>query len=238
MAQILFTVDFHEFVRGKLQYDKEITIQYDPLRLAGGRADHVHGSPDYEFTAQIRFEPQGTEQSLPLRSKVGILEKSVVHRDGLGSMLTGSFVVPANTEQIVIWVCMKEPGGQVFYDSDYGENYHFRLASEDIQITKAEVLHVRERGSANFNLTANSVAAIDNAIVRYRITNGKNPFAEYAAPLHATMMNDRKVWNSGNVEVPFGAVVSYEVIYYISAKKFKVDNNGKYYIATPVNDAA
>lgn len=231
MSHLIFTLDFHEIVRGNIQRDSTCTINYDPLRLAAAKEGYIHGSPNFEFTAHLQFKPEGATE-VKLTSGTGILENAVVMNNGRGSMLTGDFKIPADAEEIIVWISLKDDKGAYSYDSDLGRNFHFRLAEQDIQITKASVENSKTAGTAKFTLSVAASQAIDKMIARYRVTNGPDPLLEIPVELTATKAKkNQQIWDTGGVEVPYGSVVIYDLIYFVGDNKFKVENNGNYFIA-------
>jgi hypothetical protein len=231
MSHLIFTLDFHEMVRGKLHRNEKCTIHYDPLRLASGKQGYAHGAADFEFTAFVEFKPGGSI-TVPLKSITGILENPVVMEDGRGSMLSGDFIIPPDTEEIIIWIALKDNLGAVTYDSDYGRNFHFRLFDEDVQITKATVENNKTSGAAKFTLAAASSPAVEKIIIRYRVTNGPDPLTENPVELlPGKGKKGQSSWSTGAIQVPFDAVVIYDLIYIAGGNKFKIENNGNYFIA-------
>ena len=231
MSHLIFTLDFHEIVRGQLKPNNDCLISYDPLRIAAAIPNYVHGSPDFEFTAHISFLPGGKQLDLKLFSEVGWVKNNVIENDGTGSMLTGTFTLPSPIEEVVIWFSMKSDDGLVYYDSKLGKNFHFRIESQDIQITSAVVSKDKAAGVGWFKITASSAPVVDSLIIRYRITNSKEPFYETPVTLTGKVKDEGKQWDSGSVEVPYGAVVVYDLLYFIGDKRFKAENNGRYYNA-------
>jgi len=230
MSHLIFTLDFHEIVRGQLKPGCDCMISYDPLRIASTIPNFIHGSTDFEFTAFISFLP-GEIQELKLYSEVGWTRNNIIENDGTGSMLTGTFTLPASMDELVIWFSMKTKDGMVFYDSRQGKNFHFRIESQDIQINSAVVTRDEAAGVGRFKVTVSSALEIDSVMIRYRIINSKEYFNEIPVNLNAEIKEEKKEWDSGNIEVPYGAVIVYDLIYYIGDRKFKAENNGKYYNA-------
>jgi hypothetical protein len=230
MSHLIFTLDFHEIVRGQLKPGCDCLISYDPLRIASAIPDYVHGSPDFEFTAYISFLP-GEIKEVKLYSEVGWTKHNIVENDGTGSMLTGTFTLPASINELVIWFSMKARDGMVFYDSKQGANFHFRIESQDIQINSAVVTRDEVAGVGIFKVTVSSSLEIDSVLIRYRITNSKEYFNEIPVNLNGEIEGEKKQWDTGNIEVPYGAVIVYDLIYYNAGRKYKAENNGRYYNA-------
>jgi hypothetical protein len=230
MAHILFTSDFHELVRGQLKPGKECLLHYDPQRIMSGRSDYIHGSPDFNFIAHAQYLPQGGEE-VRLVSETGVLREAVLKENGQGSMLTAALSIPAGLEEIILWVSMTDTSGKIYYDSDFGRNFHFRTSGEDVTIVKAEVASNKSAGVSKFDLEATSVPAVETAMVRYRITNSGKPFEETCVALQRTIGEKGIYWKTGDIAVPFGSVVVYDLIYFIEGNRYKMDNNGNYYVA-------
>lgn len=230
MSHLIFTLDFHEMVRGKLQQNGNCTISYDPLRLASGKEGYLHGSTAFEFIAHLQFLPQGNID-VELLSTTGIIEDPIIMNNGIGSMLSGDFTIPEDAQEIIAWITLKDPEGNFTYDSDFGKNFHFRLAAEDIQVTKAVVKNSKSSGTANFTLTATSATVVDKIIVRYRVINGADPLTENPVELEPVKSTKKQQsWTTNGIELPYGAVVVYDLLYCVGEKSFKVENNGNYFI--------
>lgn len=230
MSHLIFTLDFHEMVRGKLERNGNCTISYDPLRLTSAQEGYVHGSPDFEFIAYVQFLPQGSTD-VELLSTSGIVEEPAIMANGIGSMLSGNFTIPEDAEEIIAWITMKDNQGEYKYDSDFGRNFHFRLAAQDVQVTKAVVKNNKTSGTANFTLTATSSTVIDKITLRYRVINGADPQTENPVELEPVKSTKKQQsWALNNIELPYGAVVVYDLIYSVGEKRYKIENNGNYYI--------
>ncbi|MGC4102444.1 DUF6209 family protein [Ferruginibacter sp.] len=233
MGHIIFTADFHEIIRGKLSEEKESRIAYDPLRLVAGKpAAQQLSDPGFHFKANLVFEPSGATIAIPLVSETGRLENLVERIDGTGSMLSGTFVIPVGTEEISAWVEMTTSSGQMEFDSDFGKNFHFRIAENDLQVLSVEINNTNDQLSSVLNIQVNSVQAIEKMLVRYRIANSKEPYSEFVAELVPSVENEQKRWIGTGIQLPSDAVIMYELIYFVNGNRFKVENNGKYFIAS------
>jgi hypothetical protein len=231
MSHLIFTLDFHEMVRGKLKKGQPCFIHYDPLRLTGTYQGFVHGSGDFHFTAHLQFQPQGTT-SIPLTSEIGVVHEPAIRNDGRGSMLTGEFVLPNDAEEITAWISMKDAAGTVTFDSRYGHNYHFRFTEEDVEIVKASVISNRATGSGRFHLSLLALPSIDQIAVRYRISNGSDPLNEKTVDLiKDKIKKGKQIWCTENLVMPYKSVVIYDLVYQFKGNKFKIENNGNYFIA-------
>lgn len=230
MSHLIFTLDFHEMVRGKLEQKGNCQISYDPLRLTSAKEGYVHGSSAFEFIAHLQFLPQGSID-VRLLSSTGIVEDPVIMNNGIGSMLSGDFTIPADAEEIIAWITLKDEVGNYTYDSDFGSNFHFRLATQDVQITKAVVKNNKANGTSSFTLTATSATVIDKIIVRYRVINGADSLTENPIELEPVKSTKKQqLWTTSDIELPYDAVVVYDLIYYVREKSFKIENNGNYFI--------
>jgi hypothetical protein len=114
VAQITFDRDYNETVKGTLRAGGKVEITYAPERLTtcrgteGGRpqwgisgAFRVDGGPVSSFTIAGLMEPAGNKVTIEL-PKSGDLE---------------------------LWFTNTSKYGCVAYDSDYGRNYHFKVAN-------------------------------------------------------------------------------------------------------------
>ncbi|EHQ25193.1 DUF6209 family protein [Mucilaginibacter paludis] len=234
MSHLIFTLDFHEIVRGKLKKGQQCTINYDPLRLATSKEGFVHGSPDFEFTAYVLFKPTG-QQTVKLSSDTGIVPDAVPQRNGQGAMLTGNFEIPENAEEIITWISMKDNHGEYFYDSDFGKNFHFRLETEDIKAIEPSVTNHETSGLANFSVKVTTSATVDQVMIRYRVSNGSSPLTEIPVGLVSIPRQDGLTdWSTPDIDVPYGAVTIFDLIYFVDGERYIVENNGNYFITEAV----
>lgn len=230
MGHLIFTLDFHELVRGQLKKGEDNHINYDPLRLASGKEDYLHGSTDFEFTAHIQYKPGGG-QEVKLVSEAGLVSEAIVRNDGRGSMLSGDFKIPSDAEEVIVWISMKDKNGNFTYDNDAGKNFHFRITSEDTKIGNVTVTNDKTKGYAVLKAKVDTIPSVQNVLIRYRITNGKKPLEEVPVSLHSVQSGDKIKWETEDIQIPFGSVVVYDLSYFVDDKKYKLDNNGNYYIA-------
>lgn len=230
MGHLIFTLDFHQLVRGQLKKGEDSQLHYDPQRLASGNGNYLHGSTDFEFTAHLQFKPEGA-QEIKLISEAGIVSEAIIRNDGRGSMLSGDFKIPSNAEEVIVWISMKDNKGNFSYDNDAGKNFHFRITSEDTQIGAVTVTNNKTSGFAVLKAKVDTVASVQNVLLRYRITNGNKPLEEVPVSLHGVPSGDKIKWETDDIQIPYGSVVVYDLSYFVDDKKYKLDNNGNYYIA-------
>jgi hypothetical protein len=236
MSYLLFTIDFHELLRGQLKPGDTCAIVYDPLRLVGKNSPYKHGSPDYQFMAHVNYLPGDQQATIPLLSEVGVLESAAVKITGQGSMLKGSLTIPADADEIVLWFSTTDPAGNIFYDSDFGANFHFRFIDRDIRLNQIGMTPSDNPGEALFRIELEAKEVVSAIYVRYRIVNNPNVlYTEIRAdlsPISATDANGYRLWKNGETKVARGVVIAYDIIYFVRKVRFKLDNDGNYYICS------
>lgn len=231
---IIFTYDFHQLVYGELLADRDCTLSYDPLRIVPADDSYQFGDPSRPIIAHVQCQPSPNVHNVVLQSRTGKLHDIDIDYMGQGSMLHGQFHTPADCEEVVIWFSYQDWTGGTRWDSDYGANYRFRFVSQDLKFLSSEV----ESGDAVDQLKVQLAAApaIERVIVRYRIVNDTaTPTQEYLVELSPTIQRDfegGRLWSLA-MPLPHGAVVAYDVLYFLRGCRFKDDNSGRYFVVAP-----
>jgi hypothetical protein len=231
---IVFTYDFHQLVYGELLADRDCTLSYDPFRIVPADDAYQFGDPSRPIIAHVQYQPSPSVHDIVLQSRTGTLHDVDIDYTGQGSMLHGQFHILAHCEEVVAWFSYQDRTGRTRWDSDYGANYRFRLVSEDLKFLNSEV----ESGDAVDQLKVQLAAApaIEWVIVRYRIVNDLTKSTqEYLVELSPTNQRDSdggRLWSLA-IPLPRGAVVAYDVLYFVSGRRFKDDNSGRYFVAAP-----
>jgi hypothetical protein len=235
---ILFTYDFHQLVYGELLADRDCTLSYDPFRIVPADDSYQFGDPSRPIIAHVQCQPSPSVHDIVLQSRMGKLYDIDIDYTGQGSMLHGQFHLLAYCEEVVAWFSYQDRTGRTRWDSDYGANYRFRFVSEDLKFLNSEV----ESGDAVDQLKVQLAAApeIERVIVRYRIVNDLiKPTQEYLVELSPTNQRDSDggcLWSLA-IPLPHGAVVAYDILYFVRGRRFKDDNSGRYFVVAP-NKAA
>ncbi len=228
MSHLIFTKNFHQQVRGKLQPGSKCIITYDPLRLIPLTTNYLHGDSAFPITAHVKFDSAEEPLDLLLYSEIGITNAPVIREDGLGSMLTATFTIPEDSKEFTVWFSLRDPAGALKYDSNYGQNFHYRFPREDIKVLKASITSDPKQPQAELEFQLQADAQINSVSIHFRQTNKQKITGTIDLNLEkAAKMN---LWTSGIVKVPFGAVIAYEIAYHAGGKEFKLNNNGDYFI--------
>jgi hypothetical protein len=168
-----------------------------------------------------------------LQSRTGKLCDIDIDYTGQGSMLHGQCHIPAQSEELVAWFSYQDRTGRTRWDSDYGANYRFRFVSEDLKFLNADVAPGDAVDQLQVQLTA--APAVERVIVRYRIVNDlTKPTQEHLVELSPANQLDAgggHLWSLA-MPLPRGAVVAYDVLYFVRARKFKDDNSGRYFVVS------
>jgi Family of unknown function (DUF6209) len=231
---IIFTYDFHQLVYGELLADRDCTLSYDPFRIVPADDSYQFGDPSRPIIAHVQCQSSPSVHHIVLQSRTGTLHDIDIDYTGQGSMLHGQFHILGHCDEVVVWFSYQDRTGRTRWDSDYGANYRFRFVSEDLKFLNSEV----ESGDAVDQLKVQLTAApeIERVIVRYRIVNDlTKPTQEYLVELSPTNQRDSdggRLWSLA-IPLPRGAVVAYDVLYFVSGRRFKDDNSGRYFVLAP-----
>jgi hypothetical protein len=234
-AHLVFTRDFHELLRGRLDRGTSCTISYDPARIVPPDEAYNFGDPNRPIVAHVQFAEPATVLDLPLESWVGIHTYTPPALMGEGPMLKGVFDVPANAEQVIIWFTFLASDGRTCFDSKHGRNYTFRFLHEDFKLLDAEVSGSGGDLLHRFVLRVEADEEIEQIVVRYRVTNAPGADVERPVDLARTdqpAADGCAVWEADGVLVPANAVVAFDVRYLIAGHWTTSDNQGNYYLAT------
>lgn len=120
-----FTADFQKNFAETIKAGEEVTILFDSNRLPFERSTNEKGKPEWSISAFAQFTPEG-----------GINEvKLVPAKKGkdADSVLKGSFTVPADSNEAIIWFLNTGKSGNVYFDSDFGKNYRFSVNNEVVE---------------------------------------------------------------------------------------------------------
>lgn len=227
MPHLIFTLDFHELVRGNLQPGAACQIDYDPQRIFPAATGYRLGDAAWPVTAHLRYWPSGYKEDILLSSPAGLVKQVITELDGQGSMLRSKISVPADAEELEVWFSAKSPSGEVLYDSDFGANYHFRFVQNDLQLQESRAINQPASPWADLQITIRAKPSVEMVLIRYRILNGDEPYYEHVYQLQPAQPG---LWSTENVQIPYDAVIVFDIIYFVGGKKYKNDNNGKYFL--------
>jgi hypothetical protein len=231
---IVFTYDFHQLVYGELLADRDCTLSYDPLRIVPADDSYQFGDPSRPIIAHVQCQPHQSVHDIVLQSRTGKLQDIDIDYTGQGSMLHGQFHIPAHCAEVVAWFSYQDRTGRTQWDSAHGANYRFRFVSEDLKLMDCEI----DSGDAVDQLQMQLAAApeIERVSVRYRIVNDlTQPTQEYLVDLAPTNQRDSeggRLWSLA-IALPCGAVVAYDILYFVGGCRFKDDNSGRYFVVAP-----
>jgi hypothetical protein len=229
--QITFTADFHELVQGDL-VPGPCLLRYDPLRLIP--ADEA-GEHDHEIRAYLRFHPSGQTWEGTLLLQDGAPVADLAHARGQNFVLKSTFEIPAGTDEIEAWFSCTHEDGYTHWDSNEGKNHWLRFSLHDIKEQQAVVRPPDKRNPAQsaLELDVLTIPQVHTLTLRWRLP----AFPErprFETPLVATGETKKgKRWGSPEegIFVPVGAVVAYDLVYYVGDRKFTDDNQGRWYLS-------
>lgn len=221
--QVTFTLDFHQLVTGALGPGATCRIAYDPLRIVPKGQPYRFGDPSRPVTAYIQTLPDGAILTRTLESKIGHPEDWDVDITGRGSMLVASFEVPEDCSELAFWFEYQDQ-----WDSNFGQNYHVRFPSIDIEVEQAVVTSDPQTPYGGFGVEVTAVPEITAIVCRYRILN--DPALRDQRQTVA-LQRSGNGWSISGVAVPYQATVAFDLVYTVSGRTFTDDNSGRYFIA-------
>jgi len=120
-ASITFGADYTDSVSGVVRSGHAVLVHYDATRLPDCRGDLPGGVPGWTISAHASVDG-GAETDVALAPTA----------DGADAALEG--VVPAIEpgRDLSLYFTVTNRWGCIAYDSDYGANYHFGIASEPV----------------------------------------------------------------------------------------------------------
>jgi len=125
-STLRFPADWRNEQRGAITSGGDVTIEYDISRLPDCRGTH-NGHPAWDLRAHMRFEPSGVTVDGTVREFDSVLGTPVNTAHSIP--FTGR--VPARTTELQVWFEGFTGAGSSCraWDSNYGENYRFAVAS-------------------------------------------------------------------------------------------------------------
>src|SRR5262249_52453504 len=140
-----------------------------------------------------------------------------------------------DAEWITLWFTCTALDGRTWYDSNFGANYVFRFKRDDLELVASEI-HPRAGAATDFfHCTVAADSALERIVARYRIVNTPVQSAETEVALARTGRTDeegrRVLWETPDVPVPRGAVIAFDLVYFVEGNRFKDDNRGFYFLA-------
>lgn len=230
---LIFTEDFHQLLRGRLEPGTTCSISYDPDRIVKPEDNYVFGDPARPVVAHLQFKPGGPVTDLPLVSQAGVLEYAPTTVTGQGPMLKAVFDVPADAEWVSVWFTFVSADGAVHYDSNDGANIIFRFQQEDLRLLEAAVTTGEGAPLSFFTCRVEADESVEAITARYRVTNSATLSDFSEAPLQRTAEGSagRVIWELTGAPVPQGSVVAFDLLYYVGGRRFKDNNQGQYFIA-------
>jgi uncharacterized protein DUF6209 len=113
---------------GRVRPGGRVRIEYDPARLIDGPP-----AAAAEIICHIRCSPSGAELGGSLQASVLTNQGSMPRLAWLEAQL------PSDTTRIEVWFERRGPTGTTGWDSRYGQNYTFALASEGLPVPEPAV---------------------------------------------------------------------------------------------------
>jgi len=231
-AQITFTSDFHELVTGDLRPGHPVILSYDPKRIVPKGEPYLFGDPARPIVAFVRFHDDEPPIQVKLHSRSGIILHPDEDVTGQGSMLKARLAVPISADLVSVWFSYLSASGAVYYDSDFGRNFNFSFPGRDIAVLSATVEGDSPRPSI-FSVSVAAVQAVTAVSVRFHFVSDLKAKGHEISLGNSGKSDEqgRLIWSVDGIAIPYGAILRFEVFYWIGAHRFKDDNSGHYYLA-------
>lgn len=231
--QLVFTRDYHEFARGRVEPGATCTINYDPARIVPPESGYIFGHPDEAIVAHLQFQAGGPILDLPLESWSGISSHTASHRHGQGAMLRATFTVPDDASWITVWFTYHPAQGETRYDSDYGRNHQIRFHHE-LRLVEASVRGAALAALHSFHCLVEADPQIERITAVYRCPNVRGsehqPHEQDLRRLAGGKGGTAR-WELDGAPVPHGAVVVFELLYDADGGRHIDNNQGHYFLA-------
>lgn len=229
--QLTFTADFHELVQGDLQ-PGPCVLRYDPWRIVPESEILDLPASQRAVRAHINFHPLAESWTGELRLRPGTALELAPDPTGHGTMLGVEFPLPTGCQELELWFSYTDATGQVFWDSAHGANFWLRFPTHDLTVARAEVLPSADASAGQLVVEVQSVPEVDAIELRWRLTQFPTVARQRAALLAVAAADGAKTWSTpaGGLSVPPGAVVAFDLVYYVNSHKFTDDNQGTWFL--------
>jgi hypothetical protein len=228
--QFTFTADFHELVQGDC-LPGPCLLRYDPFRIVP-LDDFASPGPVECF---VRFLPSGRvwQRTLPIRS--GALRPEYWDPVGQGFMLETVFTLPEGCDELEFWFSYVYSDSSMRWDSAYGENYHLRFPTRDLDQPKGVVVSSPDPAFDRLEVQVSSISEIEATKLRWRLTNPVAQARRETALVASPGGKGSIMWSTpdGGVPVPTKSTAVFDFVYEVHGRSYKDDNAGTWYLARP-----
>ena len=222
-AQVTFARNWTHTLIGRLVPGSNLHVNYDAMRLPRERSK-TNGRRAWTIQAFAKFHDDAEPQPFKLRPRGGNVLTKTTRETGGGTMMSTVVPVPQDAQFVTMWFMNTGASGKVYWDSAYGANYTFRFASIDIQDVEATVRTSRD-GISRFEVSLKAGSNVESVTINFRVLNAQ-PFQNGTLVLRP----DDHRWN-GVRDVPYNAVIAFEVSYIVAGRSFVDDNSAQSFLA-------
>jgi len=233
-AELIFTRDFREYIRGRFQPGLTATIRYDPFRVVPPDDGYRLGDPERPVIAHLQCKEHGPVMDVTLGSPAGIPDCIPAAEYDRAPKLRGEVVIPGDADWVSVWFSYKGAGGRVYHDSNFGKNFRLRFYRDELEVLQTDVIDDPGQTQARFVCRVAASSCVQRLIARYRVVNRQPVAPDTSVDLRRTGELDdhgHSIWETHDVLVPKGAVVAYDLVYFADDRAFKNDNQGNYFLA-------
>jgi uncharacterized protein DUF6209 len=229
LAELMFTKNYREFLRGDLIPGRKVRINFDAERLP-----QVFEVPGATLECHVRFQEQAPPLVVPLESHTGILTRKSGVEPGAGSMVCALVQIPESAERFELWFTASFGGKVLGWDSEHGKNFSFPFVSRDVRISDASVEPLAGTDHDRFNVLVESASGVSGLALDYRVTN-RVPVAP--STTRVALVEDGPAedgwqrWSAPLIQVPHGAIVAFSVSYTRAGVTYFDDNHHRGYLA-------
>lgn len=216
-VQIEFSKDWKELIKGELKAGSSFDIIYDSERLPKIR-DTYNLMPAWGIFAYVKFNSDTDNY---------FLEKELEKTNKLNKM-TQIFDIPQQAEEMTIWFKNIGRSERIAYDSDYGKNFIFRFPEKDILNVNPKLTRLWESSESSFTVYIDTHAKVDYINIRAKIEKDNEIEDLHINCAHEDIKRDSKGFYLYST-VPYGAKISFYIIYWVDGRKYIANNNGEMY---------
>lgn len=218
IPEISFTKSWNESVQGCLNCGDKFKISYYSFRLPNGRACQ-DGKPTWTITAFVQFG-----------KSLDAVQKQL-QAVGDGAVMVQEFDIPADAEEVIVWFVNTDSTGVTYYDSNYGNNYCFRIESHDVEVIDSGVATSWPTPYSGFHLRVSALDVVESVVVSFRPTPNfaGDDFGYWSqSSLVRSVADDagNTVWEAPQILIPYAATVLFVINYSINGQTFVNDNEG------------
>lgn len=220
-AKVKFSDDWQQVVSGRLVAGKPLTVVYDSRRLPEVR-DTYNGEPTWSILNYIQFYPTRSGAS-----------ETPLQTPGVSDDLSATFYIPSDAKEVVMWFKNTGRSGRVAYDSQYGDNYHFRFPQQDINLKNATVVTSWPTPYSGLSIEVSADPDVERVQIRL---HGEHEHGDLIDLMKGSIEKTRQLFECHGMCIPYREKITFEIIYWVGGRSYLDDNGGKSFEAEQQGD--